>query len=85
MTSTQFTPSVSVALLELTESGDWLGTATQLSDVLTDRRLLRTCPPHQLSALLRNREPDLYWRGVSVRFYRKPGTGERLIEIARGV
>ena len=33
--------------------------------------------------LLRNREPDLYWQGGSVRFHRKPGSGERLIEIVR--
>jgi hypothetical protein len=77
------TPSLSHALHALTERSAWLGTATELAAALRQEGLSDTCGPARLSALLRDREPSLYWQGIAVSFRRKPGSGERLIEIAR--
>jgi len=59
------------------------GTASELSVVLTATGLHDSPTAPLLSALLRNREPDLYRQRICVTFRRKPGSGERLIEIAR--
>ena len=77
------TPNLASALRALTETGAWGGTASELSAVLAATGLSNSRAAARLSALLRNREPELYWQGISVSFRRKPGSGECLIEIVR--
>jgi hypothetical protein len=79
----QAAPNLAGALRALTESGAWRGTASELSVVLAAAGLRHFPTAPRLSALLRNREPDLYWQGISVSFRRRPGSGERLVEIVR--
>jgi len=79
----QATPNLVGALRTLTETGAWRGTASELSALLAATGLDNASAAPRLSALLRNREPELYWQGISVSFRRKPGSGARLIEIVR--
>ena len=71
------------ALTALVSEKSWCGTATELGAALAANGVLSVMKPAPLSHLLRQGEPELYWRGIRIRFCRKVGTGIRLIEIIR--